>query len=477
MKRQLQKFTEFANKLLPQETAYLLSVQQFDDRVKLGILERVHYNCQHIDQFTPYDISIDKRKYSHLKNWIQDRLAAIDVDRHFEWMIDTERKIITDAIQLSEEKKLLKAIRQYEHPAFFFSKFYELVEQYRQFLLIRLRFSDYQLTDDFLNRYREDYCLSREVDDKLRQATYDIVQQYSRNSTESIQWEKWLNEVFYDEQLEGIKRYLAMVRLTFIGFNYRNMNTLKEKMDYVEAQFVQGKYYSKRILLNYYTNRLILHSRLKEYERAVYYGYLSVREKNHDYILYVNNLCAVLLRRNRHQEALELMRRAAPDMKATKNIHNRIGFVAFYMQALNKNGLYRNAEGYGDTFLRAYQKEVLEYRWHLFFSVYFEALLHLGRYEKLLKTAQRHQLTERDRNYAAKAGYLPTIPIFMKIAQYKEGICLRKPLLLTLQHYLDQFHDDPDRLQNLRMLYEDLQPLIPEVWSGLRFGGGGVLIF
>ena len=80
MRNKLQIFTNFANTLLPHETRYLLTVQQLADQVKLGILERVDYNCQHINQFTPYDPNIDKRKYSHLKNWVQQRLTELDVD-------------------------------------------------------------------------------------------------------------------------------------------------------------------------------------------------------------------------------------------------------------------------------------------------------------------------------------------------------------------------------------------------------------
>jgi hypothetical protein len=68
MRKKLQKFTEFADSLLPHETAYLLDSQQFEDHIKLGILERLNYNCTHIRQFTSYDKSIDKRKYSNLKN-------------------------------------------------------------------------------------------------------------------------------------------------------------------------------------------------------------------------------------------------------------------------------------------------------------------------------------------------------------------------------------------------------------------------
>ncbi len=88
----LRKFTGFANTLLPHETAWLLSVEEFQDPVRLAILQRVH-------QFTSYDEEFDKRKYSNLKNWIQSRLKAIDVDEQFLWMSRMEQHIMTEALK------------------------------------------------------------------------------------------------------------------------------------------------------------------------------------------------------------------------------------------------------------------------------------------------------------------------------------------------------------------------------------------
>ncbi len=468
MRAQLQKFTDFTNTLLPHETEYLLSIQQFDDQERLDILQLVNHNCHQINQFTPYDTSIDKRKYNHLQNWIATRLSKIDVDEHFQWMISMEQKIMTDSIQISEEKQLLKAIRKYQHPGFFFTKFYELVELYRHFLLIRIRYADHERTSVFLETYRQAYQYSKSVHERLHTATLDIVGQYSGNNTESIQWEEWLTEIFYDEQLDGLNRFLALVRLTFISVNYRKFELLRDKFDYLDAQFFEGKSYSKRLLLNYYSNRLMLHSRFKEYDMAVYYGYLSVRHKNHDYIHYVNNLCAVLLRMKRNKEAYQLMKNALPDMKATKNLHSRVGFVAFYIETLNKNQLYKNAESYGDIFLRAYAKEILEYRWHLFFTVYFEALLRQHHSDKLLKTARKYKLQELDNQYQSKAGYLPTIPVYLRVAQYLESHISRKALQQELEAYHETYGHDPDKASNFNKLLLGMKELIPEVINHLQ---------
>lgn len=468
MRTKLQRFTEFAQTLLPHETRYLLSVQHLEDPVRLQILERMDYNCRQIDQFTPFDAGIDKRKYSHLKNWIAERLKEIDVDEYLEWVIDMERKVLTDSILPAEEKRLLKAVRQFKAPVFFFSKFYELLQHYRHFLMIRLRYADHQLVDEFLEQHREAFEQTRRINEQLHQATRDIIQQYSDNSAESIQWEKWLERIFYDEGLDGYTRYMAFVRLTFISFNYRKLDGLGARFDYMDQILSVGQFYSRRILLNYYHLRMLLHARLRQTDRAVYYGYLAIRGKTHDYLFYVNNLSAVLLRAGRYQEALVMMRGAIGEMRETKNFYNKIGFVAFYVKSLSYNQMHRNAESYAETFLKAYEKEILQYRWHTFFAAYLETLIHQQKYPKILKIAEKYRLLERERRYESRADYVPAILWYTSVAEYKEGQLDRQAVRQRFEHFLVRYRSEPSRPQVSELLTE-LRPLIPEIINYLPF--------
>lgn len=470
MRSKLQKFTDFANGLLPHETHYLIENQQFEDKIKLSILERIHQNCLHIDRFTPFDETIDKRKYSNLKSWITERLEAIDVDVQFEWMSEMERQIVTDSIHPESEKILLRNIRSYQSGEYYFIKFYELVRTYRHFLLIRMRYADHEEADNFLKKFKPAYEHSREVNEKIHRATLDIVDQYSKQTSESIQWEDWLTEVFYDENLDGQNRYLALVRLTFIYFNYRRFEPLRKKFDYLDGLFLKGIFYSKRILLNYYSNRLLLHSKFNEYEKAEYYGYLSVRGKNSDYIHYVNNLSAVLMREKKYKEAFAVMKAALPDAKTTHSFHNKIGFVAFYIKCLNHNHQYKSAESYGENFLGAYRKEIFAYRWHLFFTALLDALLQQKKYGKLLDTIKKYDLLSRDEQYSKKATYLPTIPWYQSIAAYKTGELGFKNLLDFLNQSLLQTEPDPDRHQLLLDFLKEVSSHIPEAYQGLGKG-------
>ena len=145
MKRKLEKFVEFAADVLPHEVAWLQEVQQFQDANNREILETLAYNCHHPRTPVAFRPSIDKRKYSNLMQWVQQRLASIDVDKHLVHLNALDEKIMTDSIGPAEEKALLQAIVRYDRPAYYFVKFYELTLSYQQFLLVRMRFKEYQL--------------------------------------------------------------------------------------------------------------------------------------------------------------------------------------------------------------------------------------------------------------------------------------------------------------------------------------------
>ncbi|MCB0637303.1 MAG: hypothetical protein KDC54_11830 [Lewinella sp.] len=462
MRSKLQKFTEFASGLLPHETEFLLRSQRFEDDIKLSILECVNANSHRLKDQVDYDQAIDKRKYSHLKNWIVDRLQSVDVDEQFDWMSQLERRIMKDSIDIQEEKALLKYIKQYEGPIFYFAKLYELAEHYRHFLLIRLRYDDHRLVADFLDRYREEYERVRAVNARIHQATSEIVDQFSNNTSDTLQWEQWLTDVFYDETLDGFNRYLALVRLTFLYLNYRQLDRLRDKFDYLDQMFLDGRYYSKRLLLNYYHNRMLLHTKRKEYNEAVYYGYLSIRQKNNDYLLYVNNLSAVLLRQDRTEEALDILREALPDMKASKNFFNRVGYVAFHVSALTRSGKARNAESYAETYLAAYRSEVLKYRWHLFFSAFLQSLLQQEKYAKVMRTVRKYKLLDREKRYQKRANYLPTILWYHALAEYKEGHLTRQQFQQRMLQTMEGMAVDRDRNRLLRDLVSELRSYAPE---------------
>jgi hypothetical protein len=468
MREKLKKFSDFAAKLLPHETEYLMAVQRFEDAERANILRIADLNAKNLQNSVIFSEEIDKRKYSHLKNWIEERLSTIDVDEQFNRMSAWENGIAKDNISPTSEKELIKAIHETQATDFYFVKFYELVRQYRQFLLIRIRYKDYQLANEFVLKYEKQYNYAKSVDEKLHTATVDIVKQYAQNDGESILWESWLSEVFYDEQLDGQNRYFALVRLIFISFNYKHFQTLKQKFDALDKLFKEGRYYSKRILLNYYANLLLLYANFRDYEKAEYFGYLSIREKNHDYLYYVNNLSALLLRQRKYEQALQLLKPALADMKTTQNLHSKVGYVAHYVRALNGKGLFRNAQNFAESFLIAYRKEVLEHRWHLFFTAYIENLLHQRKYDRILKIVRKDKLLERDKKYQNRPNYLPSLVWYHAIADYHEQGADPQRLVRQFTAFAKSASQDTEHEFLLNDLLALIKEHLPEIFQKIQ---------
>ncbi|MCC6413908.1 MAG: hypothetical protein IT270_19825 [Saprospiraceae bacterium] len=468
MRSKLQKFAEFANLLLPLEADYLLSVQRFEDVERAVILQAVSDNCRKVRDWAPYDENLDKRKYSNLKNWIEERLNAIDVDRQYAWLGSLEASIMTDAIRPDEEKELLRLFRQSAATMFNFLKLYDVGRVYRHFLLVRMRYEEHRILSAFLEKNAEAYTYAREVNDKLHEATADIVAQYSGGGkAESMHWEQWLSAVFFNEGLDGYNRILALVRLIFIAYNYRRFDLLPDKFDRLEQLFRAGQMYSKRILLNFYSQKLLACARAHDFDQAAYFGYLSVRAQNSDHLYYVNNFAAVLLRKQQAAEALRVLREALPEARASQNFHNKIGHAAYITMALNQLGQYRQAETHAKTFFDAYKKEVFEHRWQLFFNTWLEALLRQEQGVKVLKVAQTNQLAKRDAAYRESPNYTPALPWILALATWQAGKSTDGKLAEELMNFMESGAQTPEK-NNMTDLVELAAALAPEVMGAVR---------
>ncbi len=421
MRRPLKTFTEFSHSILPHEIDYLLYANQLQDEDRVAILRQIRHNIEQQPPGDHFDVDIDKRTYSHLKNWIQKQLEGIDVDRLYEWMSHLDIKIINDRISPDEERQLLRTLKNYQHPAFFFTKFYEVLRNYSNFLLIRLRYKDHQTVNQFLEQYQTSYLEHQEVQERLQNASRDIVEEYTMRESTKSEWREWLSQVFENGQIQGYFRYQSLIRLHYIDLLRENNKELLERYEKVGSYFKEGKFYSKRLVLNFYHNQMLLHHKARDYERALQFGYLSIRAKNHDYLLYVNNLCDVLVQLGRYEEGLELLRGAAKEAKDTNNYFNRVGFVAFYMRCQIGVGQARSAVSYGSSFLAAYKKEILKYRWYRFFRTYLEALLRTDQSRDMLRLLKKHRLLEMEAEKGLAAGKIPAFKVLAHTARYLAG--------------------------------------------------------
>lgn len=461
MRTKLVTFSEFANQLYPHEADYLMSVHKFTKGVNQLILGTIHYNCYHPSQHREYDSSIDKRSYSYVKTWINEVLDRADVDKFYEWLAYTEKQVMTDAITSEEEKEIIVRVKTVTPSNYYFLRFYELIEHFRDYLLIRVRTQFYKPTNDYLQKYETDYQRSKAINKKLNQAAEEIIRQHELFDGDPINFNDFLQDTFNDSTLDGYTRYRAAVRLTFLFYNYRDFEKLRALYDELDTIFKSDVFYSKRLLANYYSNRAMMHSKLNELALAEKFGYLSIKQKNSDYLFYLANVCGVLLRSGKYDKALKLMNSSIPDTKRTNSFYNKIGFASFYTRTLVYNKMAKNAVSYASTFLDAYKKEIFETRWHLFFAAYLQALLGAEKYSRLISIAKRYNLLQLEKKFIDKTVYMPVLLWYHEVALYMEGKQTREKLEETILTSARKLRQNKYKASRINELLDTLSTSIP----------------
>lgn len=420
------------------EAEFLISRLNSSDQDKIDILKRVHFNAHNIDENLDYDTNIDKRKYSSLMHWMQQQLQKFDVDKMLNWINEVHQSILLDSISSEQEKRILKSLRSIDPSHYYFMNYYEMLVQYRHYLLIRMRYSEHARIDAFLNEYKFNFQRSRLVNDQMHQATVDIVGNTDSVSKSGIQWEKWMMECFEDESLDGFNRYMSLVRLTFIYSRYNMLDKLESLFDKANTLFKTGRYYSRRVLLNFYDNLVILYDKKEDNTRARYYGYLSIRDINPDSIIYINNLVNVLIKMKAYGEALEVLESINFKIRESQNFHSMVGFVSNFVRVLSKTNRTREAILKARVFLNAYDKQILKYRWYRFFSAFLGALLIDEKYSELLKLIDKYQLKQKEHEHYTpeKSGRL--ISIYHAIASLKRSKIEKKEFDRITSDYLKE---------------------------------------
>jgi len=463
MKQKLARFTAFAENLFPHEVYFLNSIENFQIPENKRIMDTILYNLDHREKPRAFDTSIDKRKYSHLKKWIEARLAEADVDRQLLAIQQLEAKVLLDQVDQATEKQIREWLKRGTPQHYYFRKIYELAQHYEHFLLIRLREREGENVGEYLNDFRQDFEHAQDVFNQLQKATADIISQYRQRSEARHKWEAFLTEVAYHPRMDGQNQYAAFIRLSFLHFNNGEHQKLEHLYNHIDGQFKKGRYYSRRILANYYANRLLYLSRYSSLDEAEQYGYLSIRRKNADYLFYLTNLSAVLLRQGKSHKALELLREAFPEMRQTTSLHNKIGFIAFYLKCMIDIGRVRDAEDFADSYLKAYPKQVMKGRWHLFFVAYFRSLMIQEKYGRLLYLAHRYKIESLDRANRQNSSYLPTISWYISVARFVEEGEDEARLLNEMQDAVAGVEFNAKRQQRLQKVYAELEDVLPDV--------------
>ncbi|WP_053975948.1 hypothetical protein [Mangrovimonas xylaniphaga] len=469
MKVKLKKFTEFSKSILPNEAKYLASLShQIQDDEKMQILTRIIDNAVLETGFVDFDVAIDKRKYTYIKNWVDKKLEAIDVDKNIVWLLRLRQLILTDAISYEDEKEFLHFLHHYKHIDYYFQNLFELVKEYQSYLLIRMRYRDHKIVADFLQAYREHYERAIQIHEKLYNATEEITSQYTLNNKETKYWEDWLLEVFRSNTVDGKNRYQAFVLLTFMYTNYNEKLKLRSLFDEIDVFFSQGEMYSRRLLSNYYANRVLMHSKDNELQKAEYYGFLSIRQYNDDTLMYLNNLVAITLRNKKTQLAFSLLEEYKPLFDTTHNNHQKNSYVSYKVRVLTDLYKYHDAETLARLFLKHNKTEVFNHRWHHFFTSYINVLVIQEKYAEVLKLTKKFNLREREIERKRKSNYVPNISWSISLSRYMEGEINSSKLLEEIKEPIQGIEATDNQKLLMTQVIDKLSNNLPEAFLYLK---------
>lgn len=416
------RFQTFSDSLFPGEAVILSRQSGMSDPEKIDILERLLHCAGNPNEVFEVRPGTDKRKLSYVKTWCIDKLNAVDVDIRLSRLLQWEQQILLDNIGSDDEKAFLQAIRKTDAGDFNFVKCYEIVRRYRHYLQVRFRKKEVAAVVDFLETYHRDYEKSRRLSDEIHIATRDILIHYEKKQESNTRWIDILTNIFFDEGNDGYTRLLAWIRLVLIANSSNDYSFLEEHFRLFEAKLLDGTFYSRRIMANFYSQYLLFYANQQDFKKAAYYGRLSIKLKNNDYLYYANNLVAVLLRDKNTAEALEILKSTASIASESTNFHNRLTHISYFIRALTDSGKAVHAESRGFVFYNLYKKEIFNYRWHLFFSVWFRAMAYCGKFSDLVKIYRLYPRIGADEARQTKQqGGFPFISFMFHAARYRMG--------------------------------------------------------
>ncbi len=461
MRAKLGKFRQFVSTLLPLEAELLNRVEQFEDQERKRILSTVYVQVTTGNSDIEFDESIDKRKYSDVLKWMQKRLEVLDVDAEYELITIAGLKIQRDEVTPELDRRIRQWLENIRHSSYNFIAFYELLQKYRQYLLIRMHFEPFERIDAYLSEYSNAFAVARKVSDRLHQSTREVVREYISGSESTSVTDRFLLDTFYDDTLDGNNRYAALVGYTFSMFNRKQYDRLALLYEHQQSLFASGAMYSKRLLLNFYSNYSVLYGHLGKGAEAIQYGYLSVKSKNNDYLHYVNNLAALLLRQNRPEECLELLRSAFPEGRNAPGFQQRLGMVTFYLLSLNRTGRFEESERFARNFFKGYKKEIFNHRWHLFISAWFQAMIQQEQFDRIILLAQRNNVIKKEKEFIQRAAYMPYIPVYYSIAAYRLGKVSRQQTRLALEELMSGIRFPEYKRKYISDLLDEIHAFAP----------------
>ncbi|GCD80504.1 hypothetical protein [Schleiferia thermophila] len=447
MKQKLKIFTDFIQSLYPDEVLFVANSIKSEDTQVIQILSSLKAGVA--TGKYQFETEIDKRKYSALKTRISTLLAATDIDNQISEIHFFTQKILKDDIAPADEERLLQIAKVSGPDAYYFREYYRMFLKLRDFLTIRLRKKLLPEVEAYLEHHFSSYQLNQEVENQIPDLTHQIIEEYELKSVTNEGVANTLLEISKNIQLDGHNRYTAAVRLWFYYLNKGEYTSMLRHMEEFRSEFLLKSCPGKRVLSNYYANRLLVHSKLNQLEDALYYGKLSLMYKTSDHLFYLTNLSAILSRMGRSQEAYKLMLSAFDEMRTTSNQYNKISFIAQYIHILIDLKRYKQAEEFAENYLHTAIKEVFATRWHLFFAGFFRSLVMQEKFGRLLYIVGKYKIKQLEAEYRRKPNYLPTMSWYITLAEFMEGYLSEEKALDSMAQSASVLMSDPIRRQRI----------------------------
>lgn len=430
MKKPVKKFDLFAATVFPTEVEHVKNINEITDPELLSIIDTLNTFVNFPERKVKFDQSIDPRKYSRIIKYFETKLQKIDVDAYYAWITNIDYQITTDAIPPEDQQRILREIVEFEPGWFHAASFYRTMLNYKRYLLIRFREKDYGIVKAFLEKNLAFYWENENIEKKIDELTSKFVirqeADLQRVNSKDIDW---LLTVFYNVDISKKNRYQALVAYNLHHITTRQISPMLEPMAALEERLLKGEFYSRRILANFYANKLLLRNFEGDFAAASYCGLQSIKQYTEDYLYYLNNYCSVLMNLNRFDEVLQRSKDSMTFYKSSQDKSRKVIFMANYCRCLNNYLDYKKSIRQAERLIDELGSTIFQYKWHYFFRIYSSALMQANRPDELLRLEKKYKLTEKERSFE----FAPYIQLYTLAANFFEMKLPQDQLLKELE--------------------------------------------
>lgn len=391
MRQRLKTFHQFVENLFPSEIAIISKNHSFKDVELIQLIDDLSKKSA-LGNDISFNASLDPRKYSKFIAKAKSLLLKFDVDEHFIRINRIHSSIITDIIPPDQERQIYREMDRFSVSDFHSLRFYEMIQSYEHHLLMRNRRADLVRVHQFIEKHKASIQEELERTRCLRKITISI-------SNESFQSEEnlnWLQEILYNNEVSQGTRYSAWLAYNMHYINKKSGENLVEPMKYLEGRIADGMFYSRRILSNFYANKLLIFRYIDNLEEANKAGKLSLKYETVDHLYYLNNYCSTLIQTNQGKTALAMLKKNENHFYTTRSASRKLIYLAHRMRCEKDRKEYPTLLGMCRDLIDTLKSKLFNHTWHYFFRQYLLILFRTEQYHRILRINRKYKLTSRE---------------------------------------------------------------------------------